>query len=223
MINIKVYVINVGERATWINNSCKVLVMKYKLYVDFDGVIWDTWPFLYKVLEDNNAELYNKVMSKSTTIEDDINIGKIFNNHIKWDEMIHNSSPIGNSLEMLNELNNTNMFDIVVLTHCNSDEEKECKNKIVKENLPGIDIMCVSKTMPKNEAVDPKGAILVDDFSGNLKLWQDAGGIAIKFTTKAASNSEFYHINSLIQIIDIVEEIESSTNQEPLELAEVNG
>ena len=29
--------------------------------------------------------------------------------------------------------------------------------------------------------VDPKGAILIDDTDMNLKAWEEAGGIAIKF------------------------------------------
>ena len=47
-----------------------------------------------------------------------------------------------------------------------------------------------------------KDAILVDDYSGNLKEWEASGGIAIKFV-KEKENTEFKEIISLDELIDL--------------------
>ena len=46
------------------------------------------------------------------------------------------------------------------------------------------------------------GAILVDDYSGNLKLWKEAGGIAVKFS-KVKEESEYINITSLEELLEI--------------------
>ena len=48
-----------------------------------------------------------------------------------------------------------------------------------------------------------KGAILVDDYSGNLIDWEASGGIGIKFTKEKESNCKFKNITSLEEILDI--------------------
>ena len=45
-------------------------------------------------------------------------------------------------------------------------------------------------------------AILVDDFSGNLKEWEQSGGIAVKFV-REKENSNFKEIVSLDELIDL--------------------
>jgi hypothetical protein len=185
--------------------------MKYKIYIDFDGVIWDSWPYLYKTLRESDLVLYEKVLSKSTTFEDDKKIGEIFNT-MNWDKLIENTYPINNSIEILKSLYYSEMFDISILTHCNCNNEVESKRKVLESAIPGIDIITVFKPTLKSEAVNAKGAILIDDYVGNLIDWKNAGGIAVKFTTKNKINDDFYYINSLDQITDIITELEYDTN-----------
>ena len=47
-----------------------------------------------------------------------------------------------------------------------------------------------------------KNAILVDDFSGNLKDWEESGGIAVKFV-REKENGKFTEITSLDELIDL--------------------
>ena len=47
-----------------------------------------------------------------------------------------------------------------------------------------------------------KGAILVDDYSGNLKEWQESGGIAVKFV-KDLENGKYTEITSLDELLDM--------------------
>ena len=44
-------------------------------------------------------------------------------------------------------------------------------------------------------------AILVDDYSGNLKEWSEEGGIHIKFSEK--NNKKYTTINKLDMLIDL--------------------
>jgi hypothetical protein len=192
--------------------------MKYRIYVDFDGVIWDSWPYLYKVLKESNNELYEKVLAKSTTLADDKKIGKIFNT-MNWDDLIKNTHPINNSVEILKGLYHSDLFDISVLTHCNCDSEVKSKKTLLESFIPGINVIAIFKPTLKSEVVNPINAILIDDYIGNLNDWKNAGGIAVKFTTKNIVNSDFYCINSLDQINNIINELDinSTTGEELIE------
>ena len=47
-----------------------------------------------------------------------------------------------------------------------------------------------------------KNAILVDDFSGNLKEWEEAGGISVRFSDVLESKG-FLVINKLDELLNI--------------------
>ena len=47
-----------------------------------------------------------------------------------------------------------------------------------------------------------KNAILVDDYSGNLREWKEAEGIAVKFS-KEKEESEFIDITSLDELLEL--------------------
>lgn len=182
----------------------------YRLYIDFDGVMWDTWPSFYRIVKENDSTLYEKMISHTTNEEEDLKLIEIFK-QIDWEHLLNSTEPINDSLIWIRELYETKMFDITILTHCNSDNEIINKKKLTKEKMPGIKIITVIKPTSKTEAVDPKGAILVDDYWRNLEIWEQAGGIGIKFSTKDEENCPFYHISSLSQIPSIVKMIENDT------------
>ena len=50
--------------------------------------------------------------------------------------------------------------------------------------------------------VNPKNAILIDDYLGNLDLWNKKGGIAIKFSD-SNKKCKYPSITKLEQIIDM--------------------
>lgn len=180
--------------------------MQYRLYIDFDGVMWDTWPSFYKMVKENDEELYEKMINHTTNDQDDKKLLNIFSS-IDWEHLLNSTEPINDSLIWIKELYETKMFDITILTHCTSDNEIINKKKLTEEKMPGIKIITVVKPACKTSVVDPKGAILVDDYWGNLKPWVEAGGIGIKFSTKDEENCPFYHISSLSQIPDIIKQI----------------
>jgi hypothetical protein len=99
------------------------------------------------------------------------------------------------------------MFDISILTHCNTDSEVKNKCRIIDEYVPGMEVIPVFKPTSKNDAVDARGAILIDDYSGNLEKWENAGGISVKFSLEDCSTN-FYHIKSLLDIVNIIDELD---------------
>jgi hypothetical protein len=177
--------------------------MLYVLYLDFDGVIWDTWPSLYRTVYENDLELYNKMINKITTQEEDLIIGNIFRS-IDWEILLKNTGPLNNSLRWIKELQKDPMLNMASLTHCNTDNEAFNKTKLLAIAAPDLKVIPVMKPKSKAIAVDPRGAILVDDFGGNLREWQAAGGIGVKFSLVEEDNNGFYNITSLKEMRDVI-------------------
>lgn len=188
--------------------------MKKRVYIDFDGVILDTWPFFYKILQEQNYELYHKSINNCLAPEDDKKVIKILNN-LDWKYVLDNSPPINNSLKILKCLYDDGIFDNGggVLTHCNSKYEAKCKRDIISKNVPGLDVIPVFRPMHKHDAVDPRGAVLVDDYGGNIKVWEQAGGIGVKFSTNINKKGNFYQIDSLDQIENIISQLEDESEK----------
>ena len=159
---------------------------KRKLYLDCDGVILDTIKKSYEIIRNKNL-----------TTEDEIHI---FYKNINWEELIIFSGEIDDSISKIKIL--SNHFDIEILTHVNSDEEASAKIAYFKSKLPNINVIPVHKSINKCDAVNPKGAILVDDFLKNLEKWKDKGGIPIKFSD-SGKESNFITITNLLQLLDI--------------------
>lgn len=157
-----------------------------KLYLDCDGVILDTINKSYEMLKEmaisNEAEVQN------------------FYRNLSWDKLIKDSGEIDNAISKIKEL--TKYFDVSILTHVNSVNEKEAKIKYFNEVLPGIEVISVPKTMQKADMVDPTDAILVDDFLPNLEYWEEKGGIPIKFSD-SDKECPYTKITDLLELIDI--------------------
>ena len=147
--------------------------MNLKLYADFDGVILNTIAVSYRLIEEQGIELVDSNYDK---------IQHFFIN-LDWDKLISLSEPINNSIKYLKELMHSDLYDVTILTHVNTKKEINVKQKYLAEVIPGIDVIYVNKKDNKCDVVDCKNTILVDDFTGNLDLWHQKGGISIKFST----------------------------------------
>jgi|LSQX01.2.fsa_nt_gb hypothetical protein len=184
--------------------------MKKKLYIDFDGVILDTIPPMYELIKKHDVELYKRnILNKEILPEEDTNRIREIINSIDWKHFLKVTPEINNSIKNINNLVETNLFDIAILTHVNSFKEMEAKFDFISKNISGeIDIICVPKSFDKNIATkNCKDSILIDDHSENLRKWEKAGGIGIKFSTKEKENCPFYQISSLDQIVTILTEL----------------
>ncbi|HHX93624.1 MAG TPA: hypothetical protein GX690_00800 [Tenericutes bacterium] len=143
---------------------------KRKLYIDFDGVIKDTWVIMRKMIIDANL-----VPDYSKETMD-------FLASINYEEdVLEKSAQINDSINNIKKIIAAGVFDVYILSHISQQKEAVAKIKYLRKQLDNITIIPVPVVIPKTMVVDPKGAILIDDTDMNLKAWEEAGGIAIKF------------------------------------------
>lgn len=168
-----------------------------KIYIDFDGVILDTWEVI-------SNEYYNKFES---TYIDEESVKKLMVD-IGWKNILKNSKEINDSIKQINQI--SEIYDTCILSKVNSiDEEKE-KRKFLLNNR--IKNMCfVPYTSSKTQYVEPQDNILVDDDIRNLEEWEQQGGKAIFFNKDLNNcdsygniNDKFVIINDLLKICDIM-------------------
>lgn len=157
-----------------------------KLYLDCDGVILDTINMTYKMIRE-------KGLTEHSDIEN-------FYRKLSWDTLIIEAGEIDNSIEKIKKL--INHFDVEILTHVNSEGEVIAKVKYFKEVLPTVNVITVPKKIEKANFIDPKGAILVDDYLPNLEYWHKKGGIPIKFSD-SGKECKYEVIADLLELLKI--------------------
>jgi len=165
-----------------------------RLYIDFDGVVMDTIPLLYNELEKNGVSLDNE--------EEIRNIFGSFD----FTTIIKDKNILNDSIECINKLLESKRFEIAFLSHVNSLDEGIVKIKYLRRHFKDdITIIIVPKCISKTKMVHSEGAILVDDFSGNLKEWQEAGGIAVRFSKELESKG-YKVLNRLDTLLEMFDE-----------------
>lgn len=167
-----------------------------KLYLDCDGVILDTINKSYQMLREEGI-----------TKEDEV---RAFYSNICWEKLIVDAGEIDDSISKIKEL--TNYFDISILTHVNTRKEALAKIEYFSQNLPGIEVITVPKGTEKADAVDARGAILVDDFLPNLKVWEKSGGVPIKFSDSGKKCS-YTVITDLLDLLTIDKKIKTEVKE----------
>ena len=161
-----------------------------QLYIDFDGVILDTMTKSYEELNKRGIDLKDqeKVMA--------------FFRELDWKKLIEETEPINDSINEIKKICASKKFNVYILTHINSTNEMVEKIKYLHKNLPQVTIVSVPKEIPKTEVVNASAAILIDDYSGNIKEWQKKLGIGIKFV-KESEGSDYPEITHLSEVIDM--------------------
>ena len=168
-----------------------------KIYVDFDGVILDTWEVIF-----------SKYKEQFKTTEIDENKIKKLMLDIGWNFILDNSEEINNSLKNIKEINKN--YQVCILTKVNSVEEQNSKKKFLQTK--GITKMCfVPYNSSKTQYANPHENILIDDDLKNLEEWEQKGGISIFFNKNLDNcdsygnkNNNFIIINDLLKIYDII-------------------
>ena len=161
-----------------------------QLYIDFDGVILDTITKTYKVMEEENIDIKNEEQVME------------FYRNLDWGKLILETPQINDSINEIKKICDCKKFNVYVLTHVNSTNEMIEKIKFLHNVLPLVTIVSVPKQIPKTEVVNPCSAILIDDYSGNIKQWQKKLGIGIKFV-KEKENGEYPEITHLSEVINM--------------------
>ena len=160
------------------------------LYIDFDGVILDTMTKSYDELKKENID-----------IKDQEKVMEFFRN-TDWKKLIDETEQINDSINEIKKICASKKFNVYILTHVNSTNEMIAKIKYLHKNLPQVTVVSVPKEIPKTEVVNPSAAILIDDYSGNIKEWQKKLGIGIKFV-KELEGSDYPEITHLSEVIDM--------------------
>lgn len=162
------------------------------LYIDFDGVIMDTINKAYQMMDDENIN--------RTNIED---VSNFFKN-LEWNKLLNETDEINGAINKVKKLNDSNKFNVAILTHVNSLNEAIEKVKFIRKFYNDITVIPVPKEISKTKMVRTKDAILVDDYTSNLVEWKSEGGIGIKFSVKP-KQSKFIVIDDLDKLFTIFE------------------
>ena len=161
------------------------------LYIDFDGVILDTITPVYNLAKKLNLDV------KTQTKE----VGLLYSK-IDWETLIDESPALSDSIDNIKKLKDSKKFNISILTHVNSLKEAKAKIEFINSLFNDLTIIPVPKACSKTMMTQTEGAILVDDYSGNLKEWQESGGIAVKFV-KDIENGKYPEITSLDELLNM--------------------
>ena len=159
---------------------------KLKLYLDCDGVILDTIDKSYEMIKSRNLHTEEEI--------------KAFYCDIDWDDLIETSGERDNSISKIRVL--LEYFDIEVLTHVFSDKELISKKRYFARELPLVNVIGVPKNVNKCDMVDPREAILVDDYLPNLVKWSEKGGVSVKFSD-SGKTCDYIVITDLLELIKI--------------------
>lgn len=161
-----------------------------RLYIDFDGVVMDTIPLLYDALEKSNIDVTEELQKRE------------FFANFDWASIINDNNELNDSVNCINKLIDSKRFEISFLTHINSLTEGVIKVEYLRKHFKDITILLVPKEISKTKMVHSEGAILVDDYAGNLEEWESTGGLPVRFSKDLESHG-FRVINRLDQLLDM--------------------
>lgn len=160
--------------------------MKIDLYIDFDGVILNTIDVTYS--------MYDRVKDEYSDMKD-------FYKSLDWKMIFELCLPINDSINNINRLVDSNLYNVYILSHVVTDSEEQEKRKFISRNFDDVKLIAVPRDVDKCDVVDCFNAVLVDDYMGNLVKWESRGGIAIKFSDKGKKYN-IMSISNLGMLID---------------------
>lgn len=153
------------------------------LYLDCDGVILDTIEACYKLMRDEGLN------------DKDKNIVHEYFLNVDWNYLIYRAGVLNNSIINIKNIIESNKFkDVIILTKISGNlGEEKCKRILFSKLLPDVKVLAVPYDMNKNDFVDPRGNVLVDDEMKNVLNWIYAGGIGIYYVR----NNPNYELNEI--------------------------
>ncbi len=163
------------------------------LYIDFDGVIVDTIRVTYDMLDRLGID------------SNDFEKMSEFYYNLNWKQLLSLTPIINDGFNAIKNIISTGKFNVAILTHVNSLDEAVAKVNYIRKYCKSVTIIPVPREVSKTKMIDSKDAILIDDYSGNLKEWEASGGIGIQFSTDLNKNKGFKVIDKLDKVIEMVE------------------
>ena len=157
---------------------------KQKIFIDFDGVIFDTEQ---RVVERKN-------------LRPDISWNDFFE-ELDWFELIDEAKVINNAIDYILE-GQEKTKQLAILTKIHTLIEMEAKVKALRSRKVEVPILFVPPHVKKSQIYLPNnGEILIDDSIKNLIDWEQKGGKSIYFSEKSDVSSQFETIKALNKIL----------------------
>ena len=144
--------------------------MNRHLYIDCDGVIFDSIKYAFLEMEKLGVDL-----------QDQVAIDNYFRD-ANWENLLSPDKIINDSIKKINELRDSWMFlGIHVLTHVSSFYEAVYKTELIEPQIEGVGVITIPRKIGKERIVNPFDNILVDDALYKVKDWINHGGIGVLF------------------------------------------
>lgn len=154
-----------------------------KIFIDFDGVIFDTEK---RVVERKNQK-------------PDMSWNEFFE-ELDWFQLLEESKVINNAIDYILK-GQTRSEQLFILTKIHTLVEMEAKTKLLRNKKIEVPILFVPPHVKKSQIYLPNnGEILIDDSIKNLIDWEQNGGNSIYFNEDLESVSQF----KTIKILSIV-------------------
>lgn len=155
-----------------------------KIFIDFDGVIFDT---------------EQRVVERKK-LRPDISWNKFFEEQ-DWFELLDESKVINNAIDYILEAQEKTR-QLAILTKIHTLVEMEAKVKALRSRKVEVPILFVPPCVKKSQIYLPNnGEILIDDSIKNLIDWEQKGGKSIYFNEQLDNSSQFETIKTLNKIL----------------------
>ena len=160
------------------------------LYIDCDGVIFNTIETAFLIMKQNNID-----------ISDNRKVDYFFRN-TSWDLLLEKSIIINDAVNKIKLLKEKQIYkDVVILTKLSGNyNEERLKRDTFKLLLPEIKVITLQRDYDKALVVPSYGNILIDDEEKNVISWNKNGGFGIRFISNI---SDFE--NDIINNLDDIE------------------
>lgn len=154
------------------------------LFIDFDGVIFDTEKRVVERKNQNPDISWNEFFEK-----------------LDWFQLLEESKVINNAIEIILE-GQAKSQQIAILTKIHTLVEMESKVKALRSRKIEVPILFVPPHIKKSQIYLPNnGEILIDDSIKNLIDWEQNGGKGIYFNEDLTSNNQFKTIKTLSKVL----------------------
>ena len=143
------------------------------LYIDFDGVLFDTITYAFLEMKKLGVDLSN-----DDAITD-------YFTKANWQELINSGGVLNDSIKKLEILIESSEFERVeVATHRCSYIEGVIKTNDLKSRIPNLKVTTIPRKIDKHFALKSENNILIDDAKSKVISWINDGGIGILFSQK---------------------------------------
>lgn len=155
-----------------------------KIFIDFDGVIFDTEKRVTERKNQNPNISWNEFFEK-----------------LDWFELLEESKVINNAIDYILE-GQAKSKKIAILTKIHTLVEMEAKVKVLRSKKVKVPVLFVPPHVKKSQIYLPNnGEILIDDSIKNLIDWEKNGGKSIYFNENLDSISQFETVKTLSRIL----------------------